>query len=722
MKSFSGIRGAMVATSALLAFALPTSAQTIPPCSIGGTGGVIPAAGTGGGGTYQTVLPPTPGVYTLAATATPGSTCVTSVTLRGLTHTFVGDVQFVLEDPALNKYNLFCRAGTSPTTFSSCDYGGDYTIVSPCTGGLGMPAVCSGVTVLPPGTYDQRFANWTGGLGITNTPLSSIPATTGTWTLYAYDWAGGDTGTLTSWEICFGTPVPPAAPTVAPALSSPANAATVCDSTTLTWVASDCATSYDVDIDGTVYGPFATTSMVTPVLAPGVHTWMVRGTNVSGVGPYSASRTFTSTAVAPSTAPTLSSPANAAIVSNPVTLTWTAATCATSYDIDIDGTVYGPVGTLNFVAPTLTPGIHTWMVRGTNTYGAGAYSASRTIDVLGPPPASNCATAAGTGGTIPTTGTGGGTTWPTLPASPFTSTASVTTPAGATKIVRVKLNGLAHTWVGDLHIVLDDPSGMRHNILHRAGSTGAGVGSGCDLLVGDYSFYESYGPFIETGCSTNIAPGSYKQSAGGWVSGTNGILNTALESIPVIAGTNNWTLTVYDWAAGDTGSFTSWELCFDVVPVNITDCQTSPTATQTCDSVASFTGAPSATSLTPFNVTFGGLNAQVNAVAFYGISGPNAAMWSPESTLCVQPATQRLNGLPGAFGNTGGSIGSCDGSFSFNMNDVIQGIALNPANGLPYYGAPMASGQTVDMQVWQRDPASTKTTNLSDGLSFVVGP
>jgi hypothetical protein len=37
-------------------------------------------------------------------------------------------------------------------------------------------------------------------------------------------------------------------------------------------------------------------------------------------------------------------------------------------------------------------------------------------------------------------------------------------------------------------------------------------------------------------------------------------------------------------------------------------------------------------------------------------------------------------------------------------------------------GQPFAGGETVWAQAWFRDPPAPKTTNLSDGLVFVVGP
>jgi hypothetical protein len=151
--------------------------------------------------------------------------------------------------------------------------------------------------------------------------------------------------------------------------------------------------------------------------------------------------------------------------------------------------------------------------------------------------------------------------------------------------------------------------------------------------------------------------------------------------------------------------------CSGVSP-QVTDCQTAPTALQSCDSVASTVGLPSAANAAPFTVTFSALNAGVNATVFYGLSGAVSVPWSPQSRLCVKSPTQRLDGVPGASGSTGGT-GSCNGSLSLDFNSVIQNAG--------WLGTPMAAGQRVDMQGWQRDPASPKHTNLTDALTFVVG-
>jgi len=281
----------LIALAALSAATFTTTglnAQTIG-CTVGsGNGAVIPTTGTGGGGTFPGTFPTAPSFATLNVASLPtGATVVTEVKLIGLTHTFAGDLQFVLTAPSGATHNIFSRP------FGSCDYSGDYTIVSACTGGFPAGTCPTGLTVVPPGTYDQTFGAWPSGTnGVNNTGLSSIAAATGIWTLTIYDWAAADIGALTSFDVCFGNPVAPAAPTAAPALTTPAaNAAVFGPTVNLVWASSACATSYDVQVDGMVVGN-TTGNTFAYASSQGSHTWTVRGINASGMGPYAAPRTF----------------------------------------------------------------------------------------------------------------------------------------------------------------------------------------------------------------------------------------------------------------------------------------------------------------------------------------------------------------------------------------------------------------------------------------------
>jgi hypothetical protein len=277
--------GRLAAAGALCsALTVPSFSQsTTLGCATGGPGGPFPTSGSGDG-TYPTSLPTAPLIQTLAVGSLPvGATVVTEVKFHGLVHTYIGDCQFVLQDPAGTLHNIFCR----PT--GSCDYSGDYTIVAPCTGGMLPPATCT--AFLTAGTYDQFFGTWTSGTNnIVNTPLNSIPAATGNWTLYIYDWAGADIGSLTSWDVCFGTPALIPVPGL-PTQTAPATGSTVASPTTLTWTAGSCATQYSVEVDGIVYGPQVglTYSFAGGV---GTHNWRVRSENGAGIGPWTTMWSF----------------------------------------------------------------------------------------------------------------------------------------------------------------------------------------------------------------------------------------------------------------------------------------------------------------------------------------------------------------------------------------------------------------------------------------------
>jgi subtilisin-like proprotein convertase family protein len=195
---------AVVATAATLA-ATTANAQTTLGCTTGGAGGLIPTSGTGGGGSYPGTLPPFELQSTINVVSVPaGATAVTEVKLLGLTHTWAADTMFVLENPTGQKILLWNEVG------GSCDFSGDYIV-----NGLGAPnsfPAC-GASPIAPGSYKQNFGTWpTGTNGINNVDLSNVPPQVGTWTLYAYDWVGADSGALTSWDICFGTPPPPPPP------------------------------------------------------------------------------------------------------------------------------------------------------------------------------------------------------------------------------------------------------------------------------------------------------------------------------------------------------------------------------------------------------------------------------------------------------------------------------------------------------------------------------
>lgn len=164
--------------------------------------------------------------------------------------------------------------------------------------------------------------------------------------------------------------------------------------------------------------------------------------------------------------------------------------------------------------------------------------------------------ASGPASSVPSSGSGGGGSWPTtLPGFPASSTAIVA--VAVTRIDSIVIDGYSHTWIGDTMATLEDPSGVEHLIYVRPGSINGSLGNSGDFTGGQYTFVESGGSLLPP--SGDALPGTYNQASGtAWNSGTAGVFITPLSMITGPAG--NWTLKIYDWAAGDMGFFSGFTL------------------------------------------------------------------------------------------------------------------------------------------------------------------
>jgi subtilisin-like proprotein convertase family protein len=195
----------------LVATGLATTANA--QFSVSGAGDFIPNQGTGGdaaavgdaGAVWDTTQAGFPGSSTVSVPE--AVTSIDCVTVHGLSHTWIGDLQATLVDPAGNEHLIFVRPGYLNTgTFgNSGDFlGGDYTFVE--SGGMDLPDQSSTSTSPAAGCYNQTFSTggttWVSGTNnISNTPLSGISGAAGDWQLHIYDWAGGDTGQFTGWTL-----------------------------------------------------------------------------------------------------------------------------------------------------------------------------------------------------------------------------------------------------------------------------------------------------------------------------------------------------------------------------------------------------------------------------------------------------------------------------------------------------------------------------------------
>ncbi len=420
----------------------------------------------------------------------------------------------------------------------------------------------------------------------------------------------------------------------------------------------------------------------------------------------------------PTVAPNLTSPfGGQCVASVPLALSWSSVPFATSYDLDLDGnvTTVGAATTTN-VSPAAGP--HTWSVRGTNPTGNGPWAAPSTFSISAGA-ASVCVTG-GAAGAFPVGGANG--TWPlTLPTGEMIAPLAVTIPAGASKIVAVRLNGFNHSWAGDAQLVLESPAGVKYNLFQQVDGV---FGGGCsDDFAGDYSFVDvnvGQNPcggaapiFMCVATGGNVNDTTLAQYFGAWTDGDAGIFNTPLESIPIAGGT--WNLIGYDWYVGaDNGSITSWDLCFDALSGPTAYCTPSaPGTTNGCIPTISGTGNPNVAHANSCVITVANVEGQQSGIMFYGVSGTVNVPWcqvSSNSFLCVKAPLWRTS-----VQSSGGTFGSCSGAMSIDWN------AYQIANPTAF-GNPWAAGDQAHVQGWFRDPPACKTTFLSEALELTYIP
>ncbi len=243
-------------------------------------------------------------------------------------------------------------------------------------------------------SYDVYFGTAsTPPLAVNTTATSYSPGTLTAGTLYYWRIVAKNTGgsnTSATWSFTTLAAGPPA-----PVLSAPANGATGVSATpALSWNAASGATSYDVYF-GTAPAPPLATNIAGTTYSPGplsagtVYYWRVVAKNAGGSNS-SATWSFTTQVAAPP-APVLSAPANGATgVSATPTLSWSAASGATSYDVYF-GTAPSPPLATNSTGTTYSPGtlsagtVYYWRVVAKNAGGSNSSAMwSFTTQVAGP--------------------------------------------------------------------------------------------------------------------------------------------------------------------------------------------------------------------------------------------------------------------------------------------------------------------------------------------------
>ena len=143
--------------------------------------------------------------------------------------------------------------------------------------------------------------------------------------------------------------------------------------------------------------------------------------------------------------------------------------------------------------------------------------------------------------------------------------------------------------------------------------------------------------------------------------------------------------------------------------VNVSTPRTYCTAkvnTQGCTPAIGFSGSPSVSSSSPFDINAAEIINNKPGILFYGYSA--AAFPFQGGYLCVQPPIKRT---PPQSSGGNPPPNDCSGAFHFDMNAHIQ-------SGID---SGLVTGVTVFCQYWARDPSDPHTTNLTDALELVIG-
>jgi chitinase len=143
----------------------------------------------------------------------------------------------------------------------------------------------------------------------------------------------------------------------------------------VSWSSVSNATSYDLEVDGTVVTNVTSPYAHNNLSAGSTHTYRVRAVNSVGTSAWSSSVSAkTSTTVTTPGVPTGLTAAAAS--TSQINVSWSTVSNATSYDIEVDGTVITNV-TSPYAHKNLAAGsTHTYRVRAVNSAGASSWSSS----------------------------------------------------------------------------------------------------------------------------------------------------------------------------------------------------------------------------------------------------------------------------------------------------------------------------------------------------------
>ncbi|MEO8147352.1 MAG: T9SS type A sorting domain-containing protein [Bacteroidia bacterium] len=182
-------------------------------------------------------------------------------------------------------------------------------------------------------------------------------------------------------------------------------------------------------------------------------------------------------------------------------------------------------------------------------------------------------------------------------ATPYPSSISVSGLTPTTTVANVKINGLTHTYQGDIDIILVNPSGQFVTLMSDQGNAVGAVGN-------NYTFQDGAPVFNPAASGTYscadaaASPDNYPAPGPGAVSGPV----TPLLSTFTTAPNGTWNLYVVDDVGGDLGNFTSWSITFTGTSIPVTY-SWSPSTGLSSTTGATVTATPPASGTATYTVT-----------------------------------------------------------------------------------------------------------------------
>jgi Tol biopolymer transport system component len=288
--------------------------------------------------------------------------------------------------------------------------------------------------------------------------------------------------------------------------------------------------------------------------------------------------------------------------------------------------------------------------------------------------------------------------------------------SAATNLVAGDLNNMADVFVHDLAnssntlASVDSNGGQSNAFSYLAGLSASGrhvvfVSEATNLVPGDTNGrYDVFVHDVLTGVTTRESVSSAGVQANGHSSpNLPPSISADGRSIAFDSGASNL-------IAGDTNS--DWDVFVRdryAAPSNYCSAGTSASG---CSASIGASGQPEVAHASPCAITVTGVDGQRAGIVFYGTSSLAQAWCSAGGTsfLCVKSPAQRTPPQ-----SSQGTSGACDGTLALDWN-AFQ--LANPGA----LGQPWAAGAKAFVQGWWRDPASCKTTSLSNALELTYQP